>query len=166
MFATSQGTVYAVAPTGMYRLTPDTTRRGHPSTRTSQLATSRMPMAEYNGTLYIVSADEIFTSNDSGETWNMLGPRPNGTRCWDSSSQTHLKTPLHSTDITMYLALRDEGMSSDRLIVARNGHPHNNGLTDAIISAVAAVGKYPIYAGTGHKDFIWLDSDIWKKLPD
>ena len=37
-----------------------------------------MPMAEHSGTLYIVAADEIFASDNRGETWNTLGPRPKG----------------------------------------------------------------------------------------
>ena len=35
-----------------------------------------MPMGGHRGTLYIVAADEIFASEDRGETWRTLGPAP------------------------------------------------------------------------------------------
>ena len=77
MFATSDGTVYAVAPTGIHRLGADATEWTHINADIP-IGKSLMPMAEHNGSLYIVSVDEIFTSIDRGETWHTLGPRPKG----------------------------------------------------------------------------------------
>ena len=36
------------------------------------------PIAEHEGTLYIISSYELFASTDSGETWNLIGPCPKG----------------------------------------------------------------------------------------
>lgn len=37
-----------------------------------------IPIAEHNGTLYIIPSNELFTSTDEGKTWNSVGPCPNG----------------------------------------------------------------------------------------
>ena len=160
MFATSEGTVYAVAPTGIYRLAADATAWRRVNTSVS-IGKSRMPMAEHNGSLYIASVDEIFTSVDRGETWHTLGPRPKGHTIGliitdapqDADSQT---------DMTMYLALRDEGIfrSTDG---GMQWYPFNDGLTGEIISAVAAAGE-TVFTGTG-RGLYRLDSGTWKKLP-
>ena len=160
MFATSEGTVYAVAPTGMYRLAADATAWTRVNASVP-IGKSRMPMAEYGGRLYIASVDEIFTSVDRGETWHTLGSRPNGHAVGliitdapqDADSQA---------DITMYLALRDEGVfrSTDS---GTHWHPLNDGLTGETISAVAAVGE-TVFTGTG-RGLYRLDLGVWKKLP-
>ena len=160
MFATSEGTVYAIAPTGMYRSEADATAWTRVNASVP-IGNSRMPMAEHNGSLYIVSVDEIFTSVDRGETWHTLGPRPKGHTVGliitdgsqDVSSQA---------DITMYLALRDEGIFRS-ITSGTQWHPFNDGLTGEIISTMAAVGE-TIFTGTG-RGLYRLDSDVWKKLP-
>ena len=160
MFATSEGTVYTVAPTGIYRLAADATAWTRVNASVP-IGNARMPMAEYNSSLYIASVDEIFTSVDSGESWHPLGPRPKGHTVGliitgtpqDANSQAN---------ITMYLALRDEGVfrSTDG---GTQWHPLNDGLTGEIISAVAAVGE-TVFTGTG-RGLYRLDSGVWKKLP-
>ena len=160
MFATSEGTIYAIAPTGMYRSEADATAWTRVNASVP-IGNSRMPMAEHNGSLYIVSVDEIFTSVDRGETWHTLGPRPKGHTVGliitdgsqDVSSQA---------DITMYLALRDEGIFRS-ITGGTQWHPFNDGLTGEIISTMAAVGE-TIFTGTG-RGLYRLDSDVWKKLP-
>ena len=161
IFATPEGTVYAVTQTGIYRLTADATAwiRVNASV---PIGESLMPMAAHSGRLYIVSIDEIFTSDNSGETWRTLGPRPKGdavglviTNAEEASSS--------QVPITMYLALRDRGIyrSTDG---GAQWHPLNEGLTvSEKISAVAAVGK-TVFAGTGN-GLYRLDSGIWEKLP-
>ena len=37
-----------------------------------------IPIAEHNGTLYIIPSDTLFASTDDGKTWNSIGPCPNG----------------------------------------------------------------------------------------
>ncbi len=161
LFATSEGTVYAVASTGIYRLSTDATAWIHVNASVP-IGESRMPMAAHAGSLYIVSTDEIFTSDNNGETWITLGPRPKG----DAVGLVIIDPERASTPqvpITMYLALKDEGIfrSTD------SGTQWNllkDGLTTSEkISAVAAVGK-TVFAGTENSIYR-LDSGVWKKLP-
>ena len=160
IFATSDGTVYAVIQTGIYRLKADATgwTRVDASVPISE---SLMPMAEHSGTLYIVAANEIFASDDRGETWRTLGPRPKGDAVelviTDAERESSGQVPL-----TMYLALRDEGVFRSTNAGA-HWRPLNDGLTAEKISAMAAVEK-TVFAGT-ENGLYRLDSGIWKKLP-
>ena len=161
IFATAEGTVYAVIQTGIYRLTADATAWTRVDA-SIPIGESLMPMAEHSGRLYIVSTDEIFAADNRGETWRSLGPRPKGdavelviTSAEEASSS--------QVPITMYLALRDRGIfrSTDG---GGQWTPLNDGLTvSEKISAVAAVGK-TVFAGT-ENGLYRLDSDIWEKLP-
>ena len=120
-----------------------------------------MPMAEHGGTLYIASDDEILTSDDSGETWRTLGPRPKGRAVGLIITDAAPERSLQA-HITMYLALRDEGIfrSTDG---GTQWQSFNDGLTGKIISAVAAV-KNTVFAGT-ESGLYRLDSGIWNELP-
>ena len=60
------------------------------------------PIAEHDGTLYIIASDELFASTDRGETWNSIGPCPKG----------HLRE-LRITADTFYLCLSDGIFRSD-----------------------------------------------------
>ncbi|MYA99291.1 hypothetical protein F4X90_06385, partial [Candidatus Poribacteria bacterium] len=160
IFAMSDRTVYAIIQTGIYRLTADATAwtrldAGIP------IGESLMPMAAHSGRLYIVAADEIFASDNRGETWITLGPRPKGdavelviTDAEEASSS--------QVSIAMYLALRDSGIfrSTDG---GAQWTPLNDGLTGEKISAVAAV-RNTVFAAT-ENGLYRLDSDIWGKLP-
>lgn len=159
MFSTHDGTVYVAAPTGMYKLAPDATAWTYVNADIP-IGKSRMPMTEHNGSLYIVSTDEIFASTDNGETWDTLGPRPKGNPVGLVITNT---TQAHNsqTEVTMYLALQDKGVfrSTD---AGKQWSPLNNGLTNKKISAIVAVEK-TVFAGTAsglHR----LNSDTWKKL--
>ena len=161
IFATSEETVYAVTQTGIYRLTVDATAwtRVDASVPISE---SLMPMAEHTGRLYIVSTDEIFASDNRGETWKALGPRPKGDAVelviTDAEEASSSQVP-----ITMYLAFKDRGIFRSIDGGAR-WNPLNDGLTvSEKISAVAAVGK-TVFVGTGN-GLYRIDSDVWKKLP-
>ena len=161
IFATSEGTVYAASRTGMYKLAA-----GAPAwTRINAsvpMSESLMPMVENRGVLYIVSVDEIFASTDNGETWNAFCSRPKGDSVGlvvtDKAQESHTQA-----DLTMYLALRDEGVFR-----STDGGTHwrhlNEGLTvPEKISALAAVGE-TVFVGT-EIGLYRLDSDVWKKLP-
>ena len=155
IFATSEGTVFAVAPTGVYRLKTDATAW----TRINAdipIGPSLMPMAEHGGILYMVSTDEIFASGDSGEAWYTIGPRPKG------HAVGLIITDETQTHSTMFLALRDEGIyrSTDGGI---HWNAFNDGLANKTISTVAAVGK-TVFAGTA-RGLYRLDAGTWKKLP-
>ena len=160
VFAISEGTVYAVASTGIYRLAVDATAWTRVNASVP-IGNSRMPMAEHNGSLYIVSVDEIFTSVDRGESWHMLGPRPKGHAVGFIITDT-LQDADSQADITMYLALRDEGVFRS-IDGGTQWHPINDGLTGEIISAVTAVGE-TVFTGTG-RGLYRLDLGVWKKLP-
>ena len=155
IFATSEGTVYAVAPTGIYRLGTDATAWARINTDIP-IGPSLMPMAEHGGTLYIVSADEIFASDDSGETWRTMGPKPKG------DAVGLIITDEAQVHPTMYLALRDEGIYR-----STDGGTHwdsfNDGLASKEISAVVTIGK-TVFAGTA-RGLYRLNSGTWKKLP-
>ncbi|MDE0690296.1 MAG: sigma-70 family RNA polymerase sigma factor [Candidatus Poribacteria bacterium] len=160
IFATSDGTVYAVIQTGIYRLTADAT--GWTRVDTSvPIGRSFMPMAAHGETLYIVSVDEIFASDNRGETWRTLGPRPRGDAVelviTDAEEASSSQVPF-----TMYLALRDSEIfrSTDG---GTHWYPLNDGLTTEKISAMTAIEK-TVFAGT-ESGLYRLDSDVWKRLP-
>ena len=161
IFATSEGTVYAVIQTGIYRLAADATAWTRVDASVP-IGKAFMPMAEHGGMLYIVAADEIFASDNRGETWNTLGPRPKG----DAVELVITDAEQEFTSqvsITMYLALRDKGIfrSTDR---GAQWTPLNDGLTvSEKISAMTAIEK-TVFAGT-ENGLYRLDSDVWKKLP-
>ena len=161
IFATSDGTVYAVIQTGIYRLTADAAAWARVDASVP-IGKSSMPMAAYGGTLYIVSTDEIFASDNRGETWNTLGPRPKGDAVelviTDAEPESTPKVP-----IAMYLALKDKGIfrSTDG---GTRWVPLNDGLTvSEKISAMTAIEK-TVFAGT-ENGLYRLDSGVWKKLP-
>lgn len=155
IFATPEGIVYAVASSGLYRLTEDATTWSRIN-RSVPIDESLMPMAAHERNLYIVSAAEIFTSADRGETWNTLGPRPKG------EAVGILITDEAHPRITMYLALRDEGVfrSTDS---GTQWQPLRDGLTSEKISTIAAVDN-TVFAGT-ENGLYRLDAGIWNKLP-
>ena len=161
IFATPEGTVYAVTQTGIYRLTADATAWMRVNASVP-IGESLMPMAAHSGRLYIVSTDEIFASDNRGETWRTLGPRPKGDAVGFVITDAE-KAPSSQMPITMYLALRDKGIfrSTDGGAL---WHPLNDGLTvSEKISVVAAVGK-TVFAGTGNGLYRFT-SGIWEKLP-
>ena len=160
IFATSEGTLYAVTPTGIYRLGTDATAWTRINTDIP-IGKSLMPMAEHRGSLYIVSTDEIFTSDDKGETWNTIGPRPKGHAIGFIITDA-AQARSSQARRTMYLALRDEGIYR-----STDGGTHwnvfNDGLANNKISTVAAVEK-TVFVGT-ERGLYRLDSGAWKKLP-
>ncbi len=61
-----------------------------------------IPIAEHDGTLYIIPSHELFASTDDGETWNLIGPCPKG-----------YVRELRITEDTFYLCLSDGIFRSD-----------------------------------------------------
>ena len=81
----------------------------------------KIPLADFNDTLYIVILNEIFASTDGGETWNSVGECPKGDF-----------VDLVVIDETFYLAAehgvfisKDSGKTWEAI---------NNGLKEAVIS--------------------------------
>ena len=159
LFVAAEKTLYAAAPTGIYRLAPDATTwtRINVSIPSGRF---RMPMAEYGDTLYIVSTDKIFASTDNGETWNVCCSRPEGHAV---GLIVMNETDAHSSQPrpVMYLALQTKGVfrSTDAGI---QWNPLKNGLTGEDVYAVAAVGN-TLFAGT-HTGLYRLNSDVWERL--
>ena len=159
IYTVSDGTTFAISKGGMYKLEADATTWTYLNTGVP-MDESLMPMVENRGTLYIVSTDEIFASEDGGETWRAFCVRPRGETVGfiiiDTSQGSNIEA-----GITMYLALRNEGIfrSMDGGI---EWDLLNNGLTGERISAVAAIGE-TVFTGTSG-GLYRLDSDIWKKL--
>ena len=126
------------------------------------MSASLMPMVEHRGILYIVSVDEIFASTDNGQTWNAFCSRPEG-KPVGLIVIDEARVPRTRADVTMYLALRDEGIFRSTDSGAHWRHL-NEGLTvSEKISAVAAVGE-TVFAGT-ELGLYRLDSGVWKQLP-
>ena len=155
LFGTPEGTIYAVASSGLHRLTEDATAWTRIN-RSIPIDKSLMPMAAHGSNLYIVSAEEIFTSADRGETWRTLGVRPKG------EAVGIIVTDEIQSHVTMYLALKDEGVfrSTDG---GTQWHPLHDGLTSEKISTIAAVDN-TVFAGT-ESGLYRLDAGIWNKLP-
>lgn len=160
LFATSTGTLYAASLTGIYRLPADATT-WMPVNMSALIEGNRMPMAEYEGTLYIVAADEIFASTDGGKTWKVFCPRPKGDAIGLIVVE-ETQSDNSRTDIAMYLAFENKGVfrSTD---AGTHWISINDGLTDKRISAVAAIGN-TLFAGTD-KGLYRLDSGVWQQLP-
>ena len=160
IFAAPEGTLYTVAKTGMYRLPVGATAWSRVNASVP-MSKSLMPMVENQGILYIVSVDEIFASMDNGETWNSFCSRPKGDPV-GLIVMDEAREQRTQTDITMYLALKDEGIfrSTDG---GKQWQSFNDGLTAEKISALTAVGE-TVFAGT-EIGLYRLNSGVWKKLP-
>ncbi len=158
IFEAADGTIYAAAKTGIYKLTPDATwvliNADIPSGQ------YQVPMTEHQGILYTVSADKVFASDNVGETWNPLGQRPKGVASGLIVTEAIQK---HSPQvgIILYLALREKGIfrSTD---AGQHWTPLNNGLTERRIYTVVAIGN-TLFAGT-NQGLYRLDSSNWRQV--
>ncbi len=158
-FAASNGTLYIDTQTGIYRSTADTPAWTRINTNIPTLGD--MSMAEHDGILYIVSANEIFASRDDGETWNILCPRPKGRRLVALIVTDAPQIASSRTGITMYLAFRDKGIfrSTD---AGTQWDSLNKGLSGKRIHAVAEIGN-TVFAGT-NAGLYRLNADVWKQV--
>ena len=77
---TSNGTIYAVMGyNNIYKLTPEKDEwQPVNSEFFPEKTEGNIPIAEHNGTLYIIPSHEMFASNDSGKTWDSVGACPKG----------------------------------------------------------------------------------------
>ena len=158
IFATAEGTIYALSPTGIYRLRPEAPAWTLINS-SFPIEGLRVPMAEHEGTLYIVSNEEVFASTDAGETWKSLGSRPEGraVRLVIVDEAQGSRSPARPT---MYLTL-EKGVfrSTD---VGTQWTLIDDGLTIRRISAVTTVGN-TVFAGTD-QGLYRLESGAWKRL--
>ena len=160
ILVTSEKNLYAAAPTGIYRLAADATTWTRINTNIP-IARFRMPMAEHDDNLYIVSADKIYLSADNGETWDIFSTRPKGNPIGLIIIDVP-QGPNSPPHIVMYLALQDKGVfrSTD---AGAHWHHLRDGLVAESIHAVAAIGN-AVFAGT-NDGLYRLNSDTWQQLP-
>ena len=160
IFVTPERTLYAAASSGIYRREADATAWTLINTevRSDRL---QMPMAAHGDTLYVVSVDNIFTSVDNGETWQVSCARPKGDPI-EFVIMDETDGDTSRSRIVMYLALQDKGVfrSTD---AGTQWDPLETGLADERITAVAAI-RNKVFAGTSNGIYR-LDSDIWQHLP-
>ena len=154
IFAASKGVLYAVAPTGIYRLPVDAPAWTRIDVNIP-IGGRRMPIAAHGDTLYIVSVDEIFASSDDGETWHAFCSRPVG-----STVGLIVTNEVQQEGLTMYLALENKGVFRS---MDSGGHWDllNEGLVGKRIRAVTAVGNR-VFAGT-NDGLYRLNSDVWEQ---
>lgn len=159
IFATAEGTIYAFSPIGIYRLQPDAPAWTLINS-SFPIEGFRMPMAEHEGTLYVVSNDAVFASTNEGKTWKSLGPRPEGDAIGLVVVDEAQGSPSHARR-TMYLALYEKGMfrSTD---VGAQWTLFDDELMGRTFSGVATVGN-TVFAGTD-KGLYRLDSGTWQRL--
>ena len=154
IFEAADGTLYAAARTGLYKLTPDATwvllNADIP------IGQYRIPITEHHGTLYTVSAAEVLASENGGETWNALGPRPKGI------ATGLIVTEAPETEgITLSLSLQEKGIFRSTN-TGQSWTPLNTGLTEKRIYTLAAVGN-TLFAGT-NQGLYRLDSNQWQHV--
>ena len=148
IYLSSEGQLYAVSPTGIYQLAADKTQW---TLINNSVPTGgfRMPMAEANGTLYIVSTGEVYASADDGVTWHALGSRPKGPAIG-----------LVITDEAFYLAIENRIFRSTD--VGRKWTSLNDGLNDRTISAITSIGN-TVFTGTD-QGLYRLSAGTWERL--
>ena len=101
LFLTSDQTLYAITKTSLYRLTEE--RDAWMFVSASGPNREFAPiMAERDGTLYLLTLNELLVSTDEGKTWNTLGARPEG-----------YAVALVITDTAMYLVHKTEVFRSE-----------------------------------------------------
>ena len=140
LFITFNGDAYARTGTDLYRLTDDRNQWG--------IVNANMPMSgswhmtERDDTLYVVSDTEILTSTDRGETWNPLGPRPEGQLIdlviTDGIPEAH-------ADITMHLGLVEGVFRS--VDTGKSWTPVSEQLANKEIRAITAIEDV-VFVGT------------------
>ena len=160
IFATSKGVLYAFSLTGTYRLAANATA-WVPVEVDVPTRTSRVPMAEHQGTLYIVSTDTVLASADNGETWHSFCARPEGDAIGFVITDVVNGTGSQ-VGLTMYLALRNKGVfratdAGEQWILL------DNGLKGRTISTLATIGD-TVFAGTDSGLYRLDDSGAWERL--
>ena len=149
IFQTSGGNLIVVSPTGIYQMKDDESGWILLNNRVLTETYSKTPMAEWNGILHIVTAEELYASEDSGVTWNSIGSRPSGTAI-----------ELFILGETYYLVMEDEVFISTD--VGNNWILFNDGIQNREITTAAAIGN-TIFVGTD-RGVYRLNSDTWEQL--
>ena len=158
LFLASDRTLYAIAKTGLYRLTEEADAWSFVSASGPNREFNRV-MAERDGNLYLLTSNELLVSIDSGKTWNSLGARPEGR-----------VRALIITDTATYLVLRTEVFRSED--VGNQWEPIGKDLqADNVPEAGAPNFRIwdalaidnTLFVGTSQGLFRFTDN--WEKLP-
>ena len=160
IFETSKKTLYANSATGIYRLTAGATV-WTPVNVNIPNGVFRVPIAEHTDTLYMISTDRLLASTDAGETWNTLGPRPEGypAELIVIDAAAGRSAPA---SVTMYLALLNRGVFRS-IDAGKHWTSVNSGLTGKKIYKLAAIGN-TVFTGTD-RGLYRLNTDVWEQLP-
>ena len=162
LFLTSDQTLYAIAKTGLYRLseTEDAWTFVGASGPNREFNPGFNPvMAERDGTLYLLTSNELLVSVDDGKVWNSLGKRPEGRA-----------VTLIVTDLAMYLILQTEVFRSEDVgqqwepigqTLQADNLPEAGNPNFHIWDALAIDNT--LFLGTSQGLFRFTDE--WKKLP-
>ena len=152
IFPSATGDIYAASPVGVYRLAPNASIWTLVSSlpRKTSAKNHGTPMAEQNDTLYLMSPDEVLASTNRGETWESLGPRPQGNA-----------KGLVITDDGLYLALENQIFRSEN--AGKQWIPLNEKIADGLVLAIVAVGN-TVFVGTSHGLYRTY-ANTWEKLP-
>ena len=148
LFLSARGDTYAASAVGIYRLAPNASAWTLINTAVAPKGLTLM--AERDGTLYLTSTGEVYTSTDRGENWQSLGKRPKGEAIG-----------FVITDNGLYLALAKQIFRSTD--AGKQWIPLDDEGTDRINLAIAAV-ENTVFIGT-NRGLYRLSSDILEKLP-
>ena len=107
LFLASDQTLYAIAKTGLYRLTEQVDAWTFISGSGPNREFAPV-MAEYGDTLYLLTSDELLASTDGGKIWAALGARPEGSTVALIITDELQEHNSQHADITVYLVLRTE----------------------------------------------------------
>jgi RNA polymerase sigma factor (sigma-70 family) len=112
-----------------------------------------IPIAEHNGTLYIIPYDELFASTDEGKTWNSIGPCPKGR-----------VRELLSTEDAFYLTLNEGIFRSDD---GKSWANMNDGLDNRLTAdgeiCTLRVSQDTLFAGT-YLGIYRFKTETWEHL--
>ena len=154
LLLSTTGDIYTASPSGIYRLVPNASvwTLVSPLPPEAPTAYNWKPMAERNGTLYLVSTDEVWASTDNGENWKSLGTRPKGN-----------PIGLAITDEGLYLALENQIFRSEN--GGKQWIPMNDGIVNEnthILTLIAI--ENTVFVGINH-GLYRSRSEMWEKLP-
>lgn len=156
IFATSNGNLYAFSWTGVYKLSSGTRswRNISASIPTSIIGA---PITEYQGTLYVVGSDNIYTSTNDGISWHVFSSRPIGEPIGLVIKDKTFERKSR-TSFVMYIATQDKGVfrSTD---AGRKWTPLHDSLTDKKITAIAAMDN-AMFIGTNQGLYRLISDDL------
>ena len=149
LFAAFNGGLYARTDTDLYRLTDD--RSVWQRIDGDMSISGSWHITEHDNLLYVVSDTEVLTSIDRGETWDVLGTRPEGELI-----------DIVMTDEVFYLGLTDgvfQSVDAGKSWISVN----NEDLIGKRIQAITAI-ENNLFVGTDN-GLYRHNSDSWEQLP-